>query len=156
GASAGPFAGAIEITLFNGSPLLNIAAVMSTKKDSLAIIYDAGLVGGKQPWEKLFWSDPEGYLQDRAVQSGEEAANLAVKYRTIIGQGRQGSLAVFPPPHQYFYPLDNCYNFEHTWFGTGYGGLEGYGIGIRHELLGDRRWVPWFNAPPDTQQRLNF
>ncbi|MDB5264202.1 MAG: hypothetical protein JWQ14_3485, partial [Adhaeribacter sp.] len=22
--------------------------------------------------------------------------------------------------------------------------------------MGDRRWVPWFNAPPKTQQRLNF
>ncbi|HEY9561832.1 MAG TPA: hypothetical protein VIR29_13700 [Anseongella sp.] len=53
--------------------------------------------------------------------------------------------------------MDNCYNFNHTWYGEGYRELvEGYGIGIRHELLGDRRWVPWFNAPPRTDQRLNF
>ncbi|TCS86524.1 hypothetical protein EDD80_10757 [Anseongella ginsenosidimutans] len=157
GAEAGPFTGAIEITLFRGSPLVNMAAVMQTEKDSLAIIYDAGLVSKQQPWEKLFWSDPQDYLQDRGAVSGEEAQTLAVKYRTIIGQGEEGSLAVFPPPHQYFYPLDNCYNFNHTWFGTGYRDLvPGYGIGIRHELLGDRRWVPWFNAPPHTKQRLNF
>lgn len=157
GAEAGPFSGAIEITLYKGSPLLNMAAVMRTQRDSLAIIYDAGLVSTQRPWEKLFWSDPENYLQDREPVSGEKAQTLAVKYRTIIGQGPEGSLAVFPPPHQYFYPLDNAYNFEHTWFGTGYRDLiSGYGIGIRHELLGDRRWVPWFNAPPDTWQRLNF
>jgi hypothetical protein len=34
--------------------------------------------------------------------------------------------------------------------------IPGYGLGIRHDLMGDRRWVPWFNAPPKTQQRLNF
>lgn len=156
GAEAGPFSGAIEITLFRGSPLMNIAAVLETEKDSLAIIYDAGLAGA-QPWDKLFWADPNDYLQDHTTASGDEAQPLAVKYRTIIGQSEGGSLAVFPPPHQYFYPLDNAYNFGHTWFGDDYRDLvDGYGIGIRHELMGDRRWVPWFNAPPGTRQRLNF
>lgn len=157
GATAGPFSGAIEIMLFNGSPLLNVAAVLETAVDSLALIYDAGLVSRESSWEKICWSNPQGYLQDQAVSPGEAARPVKVKYRTIIGESAQGSLAVFPPPHQYFYPLDNCYNFGHTWFGTGYREqLPGYGIGIRHELLGDRRWVPWFNAPPGTSHRLNF
>lgn len=34
---AGAFNGAIEITLYNGSPLFNVAAVMATKIDSTAI-----------------------------------------------------------------------------------------------------------------------
>ena len=34
--------------------------------------------------------------------------------------------------------------------------VEDYGIGIRHEPKGDERYVPWFNAPPNTEQRLNF
>ena len=157
GAEAGPFTGAVEITLFRGSPLLNIAAVMTTQQNSLAILYDAGLERSGQPWEKLFWADPENYLQRHTPSAEDRAQALAVKYRTIIGQGKEGSMAVFPAPHQYFYPLDNAYNFGHTWYGTGYRDLvDGYGIGIRHELLGDRRWVPWFNAPPGTAQRLNF
>lgn len=157
GAHGGPFTGSIEITLFRGSPLMNVAAVMTTEKDSLAILYDAGLVRESEPWEKLFWADPEDYLQYHRTTANEPARPLAVKYRTLIGQSEEGSIAVFPPPHQYFYPLDNAYNFGHTWFGSGYRDLvTGYGIGIRHELLGDRRWVPWFNAPPHTNQRLNF
>jgi hypothetical protein len=31
-----------------------------------------------------------------------------------------------------------------------------FGLGIRQDLMGDRRHVPWFNAPPNTMQRLNF
>ena len=31
-----------------------------------------------------------------------------------------------------------------------------FGIGIRQDLKGDDRWVPWFNAPPDTQQELGI
>ncbi len=33
---------------------------------------------------------------------------------------------------------------------------DGYGSGIRQDLYGDKRFVPWFNAPPQTKQRLNF
>ena len=43
------------------------------------------------------------------------------------------------------------------WAGNQYRDLvRGYGIGIRQDLYGDRRYVPWFNAPPGTKQRLNF
>lgn len=34
--------------------------------------------------------------------------------------------------------------------------VSGFGIGIRQDLEGDRRWVPWSNAPPDTKQELGI
>ncbi|NIJ51652.1 hypothetical protein [Dyadobacter arcticus] len=157
GATAGPFTGSINITLFNGSPLMNVAAVMTTTFDSLAVIYDAGLVSKQTPWEKLCWSDTENFIRSTSIAKMDSSETKPVKYRTIIGESKEGSLAVFPAPHQYFYPLDNCYNFEHVWYGQNYRNLvPGFAIGIRHDLLGDRRWVPWFNAPPNTQQRFNF
>jgi hypothetical protein len=153
--TAGSFQGNLEITLFNGSPLVNMAAVMSSEKDSLAIIYDAGLVS--PDWERIFWSNTEDYLQRASVDPASESENLAVKYRTIIGETGNGSIAVFPPPHQYFYPLDNAYNLKYVWHGANYRDMiSESGIGIRHELLGDRRHVPWFNAPPGSKQSLNF
>jgi len=156
--NAGNFSGWLEITLYHGSPLLNMAAVIHTDEDAKAIIYDAGLVSAGKTWDELFWSDTEGYLQSSQTTSKEnEPENLAVKYRTIIGEGDEGSIAVFPPPHQYFYPLDNAYNLKYVWFGSGYREMvEEFGIGIRHDLMGDNRHVPWFNAPPKTDQRLNF
>ncbi|HZG25137.1 MAG TPA: hypothetical protein VEZ17_11180, partial [Chitinophagaceae bacterium] len=154
---AGNFSGNLDITLFNGSPLINVAAVLATSQDSTAIVYDAGLVSSVPAWKNLAWSDTLGSMQHKPVGAGDSATNLAVRYRTIIGQNPEGSLALFPAPHQYFYPLDEAFNLRFTWYGNNYRSLlTGFGMGIRQELEGDKRFVPWFNAPPGTQQRLNF
>ncbi|WP_375438264.1 hypothetical protein [uncultured Hymenobacter sp.] len=154
---AASFSGALEITLYHGSALLNIAAVLSTPVDSTAIIYDAGLVSQKLVWNNLAWSDTNNQLQSLKAGATDSSRNLAVKYRTIIGETQNGSIAVFPAPHQYFYPLDEAFNLKFTWYGNNYRHmLPGYGLGIRQDLYGDNRFVPWFNAPPGTKQKLNF
>lgn len=155
--TADHFSGVLEVTFYNGSPLFNIAAVMSTQDDATAVVYDAGLLNKMQQWKKLSWINTEDQLQSAPVNYTGAANNLAVKYRSIAVQGKEGSLAVFPAPHQYFYPLDEAFNLKFIWHGTNYRNtIAGYGIGIRQELQGDQRYVPWFNAPPGTQQRLNF
>ncbi len=154
---AASFKGAIEITVYQGSPLFNVAAVMATQVDSTAILYDAGLVGKKPGWTTLSWSDTDNQMQQIPADLTQPNKAQAVKYRTIIASHANGSLAVFPAPHQYFYPLDEAYNLDFTWYGTNYRSLvPDFGIGIRQDLMGDKRWVPWVNAPPGTQQRLNF
>ncbi|MEP6727800.1 MAG: hypothetical protein ABJC98_18395 [Bacteroidota bacterium] len=154
---AASFAGNIEITLYNGSPLFNIAAVMATDIDSTAILYDAGLISRKKNWDNIYWSDVYDSMQSAACNFSDTSINQQVKYRTIIGGSASGSMAVFPAPHQYFYPLDEAFNLNFTWYGNQYNKMfDGYGIGIRQDLYGDNRYVPWFNAPPKTMQRLNF
>jgi hypothetical protein len=151
------FSGNFEITIYNGSPLLNIAAVMTTEKDSTAILYDAGLISKTATWEKIGWNDTREQMQSMKPTLGDSSKNLQVKYRTVVGENSEGSLAVFPAPHQYFYPLDEAFNLKFVWAGNHYRKMiNGYGIGIRQDLYGDRRFVPWFNAPPHTKQRLNF
>lgn len=151
------FKGWIEITLYNGSPLLNVAAVMSTTNDSTAIVYDAGLISHEKAWNNIAWADVADKMQTASVNVADSAKNEAVKYRTIIGETKGGSIAVFPTPHQYFYPLDEAFNLKFTWHGNNYRNMvDSYGIGIRQDLNGDNRYVPWFNAPPGTAQRLNF
>ncbi len=155
--SAPGFDGHLELTFFNGSPLFNIAAVISTLKDSTAILYDAGLVAKELPWKNIAFSDVYEKMQQQTPTFSDTAINQAVKYRTILGETEKGSVAVFPAPHQYFYPLDEAFNLKFGWHGNQYRKMiDGYGIGIRQDLYGDRRFVPWFNAPPGTDQRLNF
>jgi hypothetical protein len=157
GLEAPNFKGDLEITLYNGQPLFNVAAVVSTQMDSTAILYDAGLVAKTQPVKAVSYSDVYEHLQTDYVKTPDTAKNLAVKYRTIIGTNGKVSIAVFPAPHQYFYPLDEAFNLKFVWYGNNYRNLlPGYGLGIRQELQGDKRFVPWFNAPPGTKQRLNF
>ncbi|WP_221391396.1 hypothetical protein [Dyadobacter sp. NIV53] len=155
--TADRFSGVLEVTFYNGSPLFNIAAVMSTKAEATAIVYDAGLVSRTQKWTNLSWTNTADQMESAAVQYSDSARNLGVKYRTIAAGSKGGSMAIFPAPHQYFYPLDEAFNLKFIWHGNNYRKmLDGYGIGIRQELEGDRRFVPWFNAPPGTQQRMNF
>ncbi|QNE40079.1 hypothetical protein F1C16_11150 [Hymenobacter sp. NBH84] len=154
---AADFSGNLELTLYHGSTLLNVAAVVSTKTDSTAIVYDAGLVSEKPAWQRISWSATNKEYQSTLVGVADTSRNQAVKYRTVLGESAGGSLAVFPAPHQYFYPLDEAFNLKFVWFGTDYRKLlPGYGLGIRQDLYGDKRYVPWFNAPPSTAQRLNF
>lgn len=155
--AAEKFSGMLEVTFYKGSPLFNIAAVISTKAQASAIVFDAGMVSSAPDWQHVSWMNTGDSLQQAQVTSSDTARNLAVKYRAIAASGKQGTMTVFPPPHQYFYPLDEAFNLDFTWYGNQYRHLvNGYGIGIRQELQGDKRFVPWFNAPPDTKQRLNF
>ncbi|MDN3586465.1 hypothetical protein QWY86_07310 [Pedobacter aquatilis] len=157
GANADRFRGNIEIVLYNGSPLFNVAAVLSTEIDSTAILYDAGLVNKKSLWKSMAWADVGDKMQFSKPETTDTSRNLEVKYRTIIGESEGGSLALFPAPHQYFYPLDEAFNLKFTWYGKNFHNLiPDFGMGIRQDPLGDKRYVPWFNAPPKTQQRLNF
>lgn len=157
GIEAPNFKGDLQITLYDGQPLFNIAAVVSTQKDSTAILYDAGLVGRQRPVKSVSYSDVYEHVQTDNIAQPDTAKNIAVKYRTVIGTNDRGSIAVFPAPHQYFYPLDEAFNLKFLWYGNNYRQVfEGYGLGIRQELNGDNRYVPWFNAPPGTKQRLNF
>jgi len=175
---AADFKGDLEITIYNGTPLFNIAAVMSTPSDSTAILYDAGLVvpdagqsapdaGQSAPdvglvtpnaaFKNIAWADVNTTLHREKADLNKESEDLPVKYRTIIGENSGGSLAIFPAPHQYFYPLDEAFNLKFTWYGKNYHQLiPEFGLGIRQDPLGDKRYVPWFNAPPNTRQRLNF
>tara|TARA_R110002051_G_scaffold65839_1_gene119484 strand:+ start:29953 stop:32034 length:2082 start_codon:yes stop_codon:yes gene_type:complete len=153
--SAPDFTGDLEITIYNDTPLINIAAVVSTPKDSIAILYDSGLITNK-PFQKIAFVTSDGSFNE-FDKANKASRNEKVKYRTILGANEFGSLAIFPAPHQYFYPLDEAFNLAFVWHGLNYRNMfSGSGIGIRQDPEGDKRFVPWFNAPPQTKQRLNF
>jgi hypothetical protein len=80
---------------------------------------------------------------------------LAVRYRTIVAETPRGAVACFPPPHQYQYPRDWSDNFRFVWWGRDHHpDAQSLGFGVRQDKAGGGAFVPWFNAPPNTQQRL--
>ena len=155
GIEAGSFAGELQFMFYRNSPLIRADTVLRTHENLRAILYDSGLSSTAPDWNKMVWADALGTIRSAEVTSNSPAAAVAVKYRTMIAEGRNGSIAVFPAPHQYFYPLDFADNFKFTWFGRGYRELpEGFSFGIRQPLDGDQRWVPWFDAPAESTHRL--
>ena len=55
------------------------------------------------------------------------------RHRTVVAESETGSVAAFPPPHQFFFPRDLTENLSNGWFGTGHRGL---GSDRRHSTAG--------------------
>jgi len=153
--SAGSFSGHLQFTFNRNSPLIHAEAVMSTKEELRAILYDTGLSSTAPDWNNLVWLDALGNPKRMKVVTNLAARPLAVKFRAIAAESESGAFAVFPAPHQYFYPLDFADNFQFTWIGSGYSKMPaGFGFGIRQPPDGDKRWVPWFDAPANREHHL--
>ncbi|WP_422926476.1 hypothetical protein [Singulisphaera sp. PoT] len=152
---AGPFAGALELTIYSKVPLVHVAAAMKTDEDSRAFVYDAGLVASDSMPVRLGWRDTEGKTQALDVKPEDDDRSIAVRNRTLIAETGGGSVACFPPPHQYFYPRDLTDNQSTVWAGRSHrGSAENWGFGIRQTEKGGGNYVPWFNAPPETVQKM--
>ena len=153
--TCGPFRGDMRFTFFRGSPIVQATALVSTEENGRAILYDAGLVADKPSWKDVAWIDNHDDHFRRSRPRVDGAAAESVRHRTIVAEADAGAVAVFPPPHQYLYPLDFADNFQFVWHGTNWRGLvKRTGFGVRQTLEGDKRYVPWVNAPPKTQQKL--
>jgi hypothetical protein len=155
GLSAGPFSGSLRFTVYAGARLLHAEAVVSTKEENRAFVYDAGLAAAKPSWNGFAWFDTEGTLRREAVSPGDADRSRAVRHRAIVAETDGGSVACFPAPHQFFYPRDLTDNQQTVWAGRGHRTLDDRaGFGVRQTESGGGNFVPWFNAPPGTEQHL--
>lgn len=152
----GSFKGEWCFTFYAGSPFVLMEAVVSTDEDQRAYIFDLGLVGDKAGWQQLKWTDMEDKAQSIAIDESSADTILKVHHRMLAVEGKSGSVAIFPPPHAFFFPVDITTNNGFLWHGRGHQGVERFGIGVRQDPRGDGNFVPWFNAPPGTQQRIGF
>ena len=56
--AAGPFSGEWQITVFCRAPAIQLEAVVTTREEHRAFLYDMGLMGGLL--KGLAWADTEG------------------------------------------------------------------------------------------------
>jgi hypothetical protein len=155
GLSAGPFRGDLRFTVYPGCRLVHAEAIVSTEKEACAILYDAGLTIRTPDGKTIAWNDTNDQLERVPAGSQKEAVPVAARHRAIFAEGEGGTVAVFAPPHQYLYPLDFADNFKLVWHGRGFQKQgDDWGFGIRQPPEGDKRFVPWINAPPHTEQHL--
>lgn len=173
------FSGELWFTFFEGSPLIHVEAVVSTEKDARAILYTGALsmntaqvqsvtyhqagaeiqsifnkdVAAFRQWEP-FKSRGLGKGGDTSQLYGQfEKGYLQTKNRAVAARLQKGSVAVFPTPHKFLYPLDYAENFAFNFAWKKGDRLE---IGARQPPVGDGRHRPWVNAPPTTRQHLDL
>jgi hypothetical protein len=153
--SAGRFTGELRFEVYAGARLIHAETVIHTDEDRRAILYDAGLAVSSPGGLRFLWVDVEGKQESVQPTAVDKDRHLAVRHRTLIAESDAGSIGCFPPPHQYFFPRDLTDNLKTAWYGRDHRGLDGrFGFGIRQAEKGGGSFVPWFNAPPRTEQRL--
>ena len=124
GLHMGVFDGGIAYTVYPGSRLIHQEAVLSTDVPDVAYYYDAGLemaaradlTPGRNMRTRVSYYDTAGALrEDVATGFDPERVPVKVRYRTLAMETDEGSVAVFPTPHQYFFPRDFTSNLGQLW-----------------------------------------
>jgi hypothetical protein len=177
GLALGIFSGDLEFTAYKGSNLLRQEAVAKTDDKDVAYIYKAGLKGfaiGANT--RLEWRDDAQLWQQYAFGGdvNEQPVDLEARNRLEILDAGAGSLAIFPPPHKFFFARENEVNLGYVYYrkdsdhsfslgvmqpehGTGYAPW-----GVSDEVWNRRVHVArsqiynyaLYNAPPGTLQHL--
>lgn len=162
GLEMGVFAGRLQFTVYRGANLLRQEAIAKTEEPSVAYKYEAGLKGlSAELLPRVFWRDVKSEPQTvnvSAEQNGKQVV-LRARNRLAIAEGKGGCVAVFPPPHQFFFARELEVNLGYVWYRKD--GDATFSIGVRHadsEEGYNPAWIKGvfalYNAPPGTWQRM--
>ena len=177
GLKLGLFAGELEFTAYKGSNLLRQEAVASTEAKDVAFIYKAGLKGFPiSDASKLVWRDTSQVWQqeDFGGDVNEAPVNVQARNRVEILDTGAGSMAIFPPPHKFFFARENEVNLGYVYYRKDTD--SSFSLGVMQPENGEG-YKPWgitddvwkrrsgvarqqrlnyalYNAPPGTMQHM--
>jgi len=177
GLTLGIFKGDLQFTVYKGSNLLRQEAIASTEQPAVAYIYKAGLRGfALKAGTALEWRDTAQVWQRYAFGGApnQEPVNLRARNRLEILSAGQGSLAVFPSPHKFFFARENEVNLGYVYYRKDTD--SSFSLGVMQPEHGEG-YAPWgisaeiwakrvdtarrqtenyalYNAPPGTLQHM--
>jgi hypothetical protein len=157
----GIFGGSLRYTFYPGTPLIQQAAVVSTKEPDTAYYYDAGLemtadqdrTSGGNMASHIFYYNTDGKLQEITPPYGSDRHSLTAHYRVVAAKMGAGSIAVFPSPHRYLFARDYTTNQGYLWYSSWRGRV---GLGVHQYPDDDTTIDPWMNAPPESNQEMGL
>ena len=148
------FSGSLAFTLYHGSPFVHMEARVSTERPATAFLYHVALSKPDTEGFEIQYIDSLSQAQTQPVDSST-ASVYQTRFRSMALSSKSGSLVISPFPHQYLYPLDFADNYGYNWAGEEYLDMvEGFAWGVRQPPMGDKRFVPWVNAEPGSEQKL--
>src|SRR6266542_2392172 len=120
GVQLGVFAGRLEYTVYKATNLIRQAIVAKTDEPAVAYKYDAGLKGLTiQPKSQAVWrSNTSNLLVDYQFGGPKNEALVPLKAanRLMAVEAAGGSIAVFPPPHNFFWARETEFNLGYNWY----------------------------------------
>ena len=106
GFEMGIFSGELRYTVYRGTNLLRQEAIAKTEQPSVAYKYVAGLKGFAADYKtRIVWQDTARNWQQYELGGAvnRDPVALTARNRLAIAEIGTGSLAVFPPPHKFFF-----------------------------------------------------
>lgn len=162
GLSLGIFSGRLAFTVYEGSNLLREEAIAKTEEPSVAYKYTAGLRGfSLDELERVTWRDAGGNTQkyEFGGTPNRDPVPLVARNRLAIAEGHRGSVAVFPPPHEFFFARELETNMGYVWRRED--DARSFSLGVRqgdnaggYQPIWIERVYALYNAPPGTWQRM--
>ena len=119
GFSAGIFAGYLQYDVFRGSNLIRQMIVAKTSHPSAAFKYDAGLARLPiRQSSRVVWHDLANRNQESLLGGPVSKTTTTVwsSNRLIAAELPGGSLAVFPPPHSFYWARESGQNLGYSWY----------------------------------------
>jgi hypothetical protein len=178
GLALGIFSGRLQFTVYKGANLLRQEAIAATSEPSVAYKYSAGLRGFRiDTARRVVWRDVARGAQKIEFGGAPNTDPIALRARNRLAvlETPAGSLAVFPPPHKFFWAREIELNLGYVYYQK----LDGntFALGVRHNDreegyrpygFADEVWqrrvsqsrnfaqgnFALYNAPPGTQQRM--
>ena len=162
GAQLGVFAGTLQYSIFKGSNLIQQEILATTSQPWVAYKYDAGLKGlTTNGGARVTWRDTANNWQDYRFggATNDDPVPLKTTGRLVIAErGSAGSIAVFPPPHNFFWAREVSINLGYNWYRKD--SETSFSIGIRqaeHEDASEGQGnFALYSARPGTTQRLTM
>jgi len=162
GLSMGIFSGKLQFTVYRGANLLRQEAIAKTDEPSVAYKYEGGLGGfSTELLPRAFWHDVKSAPQGTEIARAEPGQQVILRARNRLAaaEGANGSFAVFPPPHQFFFARELEVNLGYVWYRKDSNNT--FAFGVRHADREEGYNPAWingvfalYNAPPGTGQRM--
>jgi hypothetical protein len=160
GVQLGVFAGALQYSVFRGSNLIQQEILAKTTDSWVAYKYHAGLKGlSTGNGSRVVWRDIAGNWQEYrfgGIRNDDEVP-LATTGRVVIAErGAAGSIAAFPPPHNFFWAREIAINLGYNFYKKASDTTFSFGIRqADHEDASENQAnFALYSARPGSQQHM--
>jgi hypothetical protein len=132
GVQLGVFDGRLQYTVYKGSNLIEQEIVAKTERDSVAYKYEAGLKGLRiDQASRVAWRDVAGNWQRHGLGGAPNSGIVPLRAhnRLVIAETGGGSIAAFPPPHNFFWSREVSFNQGYVYYRKD--SAATYAVGVR-------------------------
>lgn len=161
GVELGVFSGSLRYTIFRGTNMVRQEMIGRTARDWVAYKYDAGLKGLAIAGNtRVAWRDTSNTWQESRLSGPVNAAPVPLRAanRVMAVEQGGGTVAVFPPPHRFFWAREVAVNVGYNWYRKDEAGSFSFGVRQNeHEDFAHEEFqANWalYSARPGTDQQM--